>query len=47
MNVFGRKLAEEGIERERIRYCGGERGYCYMGVKLRSELRGENQPSIC
>jgi P4 family phage/plasmid primase-like protien len=46
MNIFGKKLAEHGIERERMRYCGG-REYCYMGIKLRSELRGQNQASIC
>ncbi len=46
MNVFGKKLAEQGIERERTRYCG-EREYCYVGIKLRSELRGQNQASIC
>jgi P4 family phage/plasmid primase-like protien len=48
MNIFGKKLAELGILKERIRYCGGgEREYCYMGIKLRSELRGQNQASIC
>jgi P4 family phage/plasmid primase-like protien len=46
MNVFGKKLAEQGIEKERMRYCG-EREYCYLGIKLRSELRGHNQASIC
>jgi P4 family phage/plasmid primase-like protien len=46
MNIFGRKLAEQGIERARMRYCG-EREYCYTGIKLRSELRGQNQTSIC
>jgi P4 family phage/plasmid primase-like protien len=47
INVFGKKLAEQGIERERIRYYGGEREYCYIGIRLRSELRGQNQASIC
>jgi hypothetical protein len=45
-NVFGKKLAEQGIEKERMRYCG-KREYCYMGIKLRSELRGQNQRSVC
>jgi hypothetical protein len=48
MNVFGKKLAEQGIEKERIGYCGGgQREYCYTGIKLRSELMGQNQTSIC
>ena len=47
MNIFGKKLAELGIMKERIRYYGGEREYCYIGIKLRSELRGQNQASIC
>jgi phage/plasmid-associated DNA primase len=47
MNIFGKKLAEQGIMKGRMRYCGGEREYCYIGIKLRSELRGENQASIC
>jgi hypothetical protein len=48
MNVFGKKLAEQGIEKERMRYCGdGQREYCYVGIKLRSELRGQNQASVC
>jgi putative DNA primase/helicase len=48
MNIFGKKLAEQGIVKERIRYCGGgQREYCYTGIKLRSELRGQNQTSIC
>jgi hypothetical protein len=48
MNIFGKKLAEQGIVKEWIRYCGGvEQEYCYMGIKLRSELRGQNQASIC
>ena len=46
INVFGRKLAEEGIEKERMRYHG-EREYCYVGITLRTDLRGENQASIC
>jgi hypothetical protein len=42
MNIFGKKLAELGILKEQIRYCGGgQREYCYMGIKLRSEIRGE------
>jgi len=48
MNIFGKKLAELGILKERIRYCdGGERQYCYMGIKLRSDLRGQNQAPLC
>jgi hypothetical protein len=43
MNLFGKKLAEEGIEKERIRYYGGQTEYCYIGVKLRSDLIGQDQ----
>jgi P4 family phage/plasmid primase-like protien len=39
MSVFGKK--------ERIRYYGGQREYCYVGVKLRSDLRGQNQAPLC
>lgn len=46
MNVFGKKLAEEGIEKERIRYYGGQREYCYVGIKLRSDLRDQNKSTI-
>jgi putative DNA primase/helicase len=46
MNVFGKRLAEEGIEKERIRYYGGQREYCYMGIKLRSELGDQNKSTI-
>ncbi|MGB7635587.1 MAG: phage/plasmid primase, P4 family [Nitrososphaeraceae archaeon] len=42
MNVFGSKLKEYGIEKERIR-SHGDREYHYFGVKLRSDLRGQNQ----
>jgi phage/plasmid-associated DNA primase len=41
MNIFGKKLAEEGIEKERSRY-NGNREYYYFGFKLLSELRGKN-----
>jgi putative DNA primase/helicase len=37
-NVFGAKLKERGIGRERIRYYG-TREYCYLGIKLKSNLR--------
>jgi putative DNA primase/helicase len=43
VNVFGKKLAELGIEKERIRYYGGQRENCYIGIKLLSELRGKNE----
>jgi hypothetical protein len=46
MNVFGKKLAEEGIEKERLRYHDGQREYCYMGIKLRSDLRDQNKSTI-
>jgi len=42
MNVFGKKLAEQGIDNQRIRYCE-TREYCYIGIKLRSDLKGQNQ----
>jgi P4 family phage/plasmid primase-like protien len=41
-NIFGKKLAEQGIEKERARYRG-DREYYYMGLKLRADLRGINQ----
>jgi phage/plasmid-associated DNA primase len=41
-NILGMKLREAGIERERFR-TGGTREYHYIGIKLRSELRGQNQ----
>jgi hypothetical protein len=40
-NILGVKL-EAGIEKERLR-TGGTREYYYTGIKLRSELRGQNQ----
>jgi hypothetical protein len=47
MNIFGKELAKHGIEKERIRYYrGGDREYCYMGIKLRSDLRGQDQMSL-
>jgi P4 family phage/plasmid primase-like protien len=45
MNVFGAKLKEQGIEKDRKRIYG-EREYFYFGVRLKSELRGENQSLI-
>ena len=42
MNVFGSKLKEYGIERDRIRSHGG-REYDYIGIQLKSNLRGQNQ----
>jgi phage/plasmid-associated DNA primase len=42
MNVFGKKLAEQGIGNQRIRYCG-TREYCYIEIKLCSDLKGQNQ----
>jgi putative DNA primase/helicase len=43
MNVFGKKLAEQGIEKDRLRNGGGPRENYYFGIKLKSELRGQNQ----
>jgi putative DNA primase/helicase len=42
MNVFGSKLKEYGIEKDRIR-SRGDREYYYFGIKLRSDSRGLNQ----
>jgi P4 family phage/plasmid primase-like protien len=42
MNVFGSKLKEYGIEKDRIR-SHGDREYHYFGVKLISDLRRQNQ----
>jgi putative DNA primase/helicase len=41
-NILGMKLREIGIDKERSRYRG-EREYYYMGIRLRSDLRGQNQ----
>jgi P4 family phage/plasmid primase-like protien len=46
MNVFGKELAKQGIVKERSRGRAGDREYYYIGVKLRSELRGQNQTSL-
>jgi P4 family phage/plasmid primase-like protien len=46
MNRFGIELAKQGIEKQRIRNRAGDREYYYIGVKLRSELRGQNQTSL-
>jgi P4 family phage/plasmid primase-like protien len=42
LNVFGKKLAEQGIEKPRITYFG-QREYCYIGIRMRSDIRGKNQ----
>ena len=42
MNVFGARLKEYGIEKDRIRNHG-DREYHYFGVTLRSNLQGQNQ----
>lgn len=42
MNIFGSKLKEYGIEKDRKR-SHGDREYYYFGVVLRSDLRGSNQ----
>lgn len=44
-NILGVKLKEAGIERERLR-TGGTREYYYTGIRLRSEIRGQNQPLL-
>jgi putative DNA primase/helicase len=41
INIFGSKLKEYGIEKERKRNYG-DREYYYFGVMLRSDLRGHN-----
>jgi hypothetical protein len=41
-NILGMKLKEVGIEKERLR-SGGTREYYYCGIKLLSDLRGQNQ----
>jgi phage/plasmid-associated DNA primase len=45
MKVFGKKLAELGVDKARIKYSG-EREYCYIGIKLLSDLRGSNESLI-
>jgi phage/plasmid-associated DNA primase len=40
-NVFGAKLKERGMRKERIR-CHGIREYCYIGIKLKSDLDAKN-----
>jgi phage/plasmid-associated DNA primase len=42
MNVFGSKLKEYGIEKDRIR-SRGDREYHYFGIQLKSNIRGQNQ----
>jgi P4 family phage/plasmid primase-like protien len=42
INVFGSKLKEYGIEKDRIR-SHGDREYYYFGVLLRKDLQGQNQ----
>jgi P4 family phage/plasmid primase-like protien len=41
-NVLGMKLKEARIEKERYR-IGGTREYYYVGIKLLSEIRGQNK----
>jgi putative DNA primase/helicase len=42
MSVFGKKLNEFDIEKKyRVYY--GTKEYCYVGVKLKSDLRGKNE----
>lgn len=43
MNVFGKELAKQGIEKNRIRIGRGLKENYYLGIKLRSEIRGQNQ----
>ena len=45
MNIFGSKLKEYGIEKDRKRNHG-DREYYYFGVKLRSDLRGSKSISF-
>jgi hypothetical protein len=40
-NVFGAKLKEHGIGKGRIR-LNGIREYCYIGIKLKSDLEEKN-----
>lgn len=44
-NIFGAKLKERGIKKERIRH-NGIREYCYIGIKLKSDLENKN-PAPC
>ena len=44
-NILGVKLKEAGIEKERSRNHG-TREYYYCGIRLRSDLRGQNQALI-
>jgi putative DNA primase/helicase len=44
-NVLGRELRDFGITRDRIT-IRGKRGYYYVGVKTKEELRGQNQTLI-
>lgn len=44
MNMFGKKLAELGIEKDRRRvHRGGELKNYYLGIKLRSDYRDKQQ----
>jgi phage/plasmid-associated DNA primase len=45
-NVFGKKLAAMGIENEKVQYTKGSREHCYLGVKLRVDIRGGNQQIV-
>lgn len=42
MNIFGSKLKEYGIEKDR-KHSHGDREYYYFGIALRSDLRCSNQ----
>ena len=41
-NILGVKLNKTGIEKERYG-TGGTREYYYIGIKLLSEIRGQNK----
>jgi putative DNA primase/helicase len=43
--VFGKKLAAMGIENEKILYYG-KREHCYIGVRLLTDLRGQNESLV-
>jgi P4 family phage/plasmid primase-like protien len=44
-NVFGGKLKEHGIVKDRIRYYG-IREYCYIGIRLKSDVEEKNQAPL-
>jgi putative DNA primase/helicase len=43
MNVFGKELAKQGIEKNRVRIGRGLKETYYLGIKLKSEIRAQNQ----